>query len=53
MPALTIRYDDLEHRKMKVIAAYKGLSLNALIMELFKDCITKWESEHGPVQLPD
>lgn len=53
MAALTIRYDDLVHRKLKVIAAYKGISLNALMMELFDSCITEWESRNGPVRLPD
>jgi hypothetical protein len=53
MAALTIRYDDSVHRKLKVIAAYKGISLNALMMELFDSCITEWESQNGPVRLPD
>lgn len=53
MAALTIRYDDTVHRKLKVIAAYRGISLNALMMELFDSCITEWESQNGPVRLPD
>lgn len=53
MAALTIRYDDTVHRKLKVIAAYKGVSLNALMMELFDSCIREWESHNGPLQLPD
>ena len=53
MPSLTIRYDDITHRKLKIIAAYKNLSLNSLMMELFENCVKEWESEHGPVQLPE
>ncbi len=52
MAALTIRYDDTVHHKLKIIAAYKGISLNKLMMSLFDDCITAWESEHGPLRLP-
>ena len=53
MPSLTIRYDDHVHRKLKVIAAYQGMSLNALIMKTFDEVIQRWEGEHGAVLLPD
>lgn len=53
MPSLTIRYDDEMHRKMKIIAAYQGLSLNTLILKSFEDVIHSWETEHGPLVLPD
>jgi len=52
MPSLTIRYDDETHRKMKVIAAYQGISLNALIMQSFEDVIRSWESKNGQIALP-
>ena len=52
MPSLTIRYDDIVHRKLKVIAAYKDVSLNTLMLGLFDKCVKEWESEHGPIQLP-
>ena len=50
---LGIRYDDTVHRKLKVIAAYKGISLNRLIMMLFDNEIASWEGEHGPIEFPD
>ncbi|MDO5116400.1 MAG: toxin-antitoxin system HicB family antitoxin [Synergistaceae bacterium] len=53
MPSLTIRYDDETHRKMKVIAAYQGISLNTLIMRSFENVIAAWEAEHGTLVLPD
>lgn len=53
MASLTIRYDDEVHRKLKVIAAYQGISLNALMMKTFDDVIKRWEAEHGVVRLPD
>lgn len=50
---LGIRYDDAVHRKLKVIAAYKGISLNRLIMSLFDTCIVDWEREHGEIEFPE
>ncbi len=50
---LGIRYDDTVHRKLKVIAAYKGISLNKLIMMLFDNEITSWEQEHGAIKFPE
>ena len=50
---LGIRYDDTVHRKLKVIAAYKGESLNKLIMSLFDECILDWEREHGEIKFPE
>lgn len=53
MPSLTIRYDDETHRKLKIIAAYQGFSLNALMQKSFDDVIRSWEDEHGPLVLPE
>ncbi len=53
MPSLTIRYDDETHRKLKIIAAYQGISLNALMMKSFEAVIHSWEDEHGPLVLPE
>lgn len=53
MPSLTIRYNDETHRKLKIIAAYQGISLNALILKSFDNVINSWEAEHGPILLPE
>ena len=50
---LSIRYDDDIHRKLKVIAAYKEKSLNALIQGMFRREVDAWEGEHGPIEFPD
>ncbi len=50
---LGIRYDDMVHRKLKVIAAYRGISLNKLIMSLFDKEIAEWEHEHGDIDIPE
>ena len=47
MPALTLRFDDELHRKMKIIAATKGTSLNSLIQSLFQREVDRWEAQHG------
>lgn len=53
MPSLTIRYDDEMHRKLKIIAAYQGISLNSLIQKSFDEVIHSWEATHGTLVLPD
>lgn len=53
MASLTIRYDDNIHHKLKIIAAFQGISLNALMMKTFADVIAQWEAEHGAIQLPE
>ena len=50
---LAIRYDENIHRKLKVIAAYKNKSLNALMLDLFDKAIKEWEKENGEIKLPD
>ena len=42
MPALTLRFDDEVHRKMKIIAATKGISLNSLVQNLFQREVDRW-----------
>lgn len=49
---LAIRYDDVIHRKLKIIAAYKNMSLNSLILDIFNKQIAEWEKEHGEIKFP-
>lgn len=49
---LSLRYDDLIHRKLKVIAAYEGISLNRLIMKMFDEKVAEWENSHGVIEIP-
>ena len=51
MPSLTIRYDDVIHNKLKVIAASRGLSLNALLQQLLVQEVDRWEAKYGTVKL--
>ena len=49
---LGIRYNDDVHNKLKVIAAYKRVSLNALIRKMFDREIAEWEQAHGVIEIP-
>jgi predicted transcriptional regulator len=51
MPSLTIRYDDEIHHKLKVIAATRGISLNALLQQLLVQEVDRWEEKYGTVKL--
>ena len=53
MTPFTIRFEDDIHQKMKVIAAYHKKSLNAFMMEMFRQKITDWEKAHGAIEFPD
>lgn len=50
---LGIRYDENIHKKLRVIAAYKGKSLNKLMNDMFNREISDWEHEHGEIKLPE
>ena len=51
MPSLTIRYDDDIHRKLKIMAATRGISLNALLQHLLTQEVNRWEAKYGTVKL--
>lgn len=48
----TIRINDTARRKLKVIAGYEDISINAVISELIDKRIRDWEKTHGEIQLP-
>ena len=50
---LGIKFDDKEHYKLKIIAAYKKKSLSKYMVELFGNAIADWEREHGEIKLPE
>jgi predicted HicB family RNase H-like nuclease len=51
MPSLTIRYDDTIHHKLKIIAATRSMSLNALLQQLLVQEVNRWEEKYGTVKL--
>ncbi len=50
---LSIRYDDSIHHRLKIIAAYKGISLNKLMNQTFINTITEWETKNGIIKIPE
>ena len=50
---LNIRYDEKIHKKLRVIAAYKGKSLNKLMNDMFNREVSDWENEHGKIEFPE
>lgn len=50
---LGIKFNDKSHYKLKIIAAYKRLSLSKYMTELFDTAIADWEREHGEIKLPE
>lgn len=48
----TMRFEDIQHRKLKVIAALHGDSLSAYLQKMFDKEIDEWEQEHGAIKIP-
>ena len=46
---LTIRIDSEMLDKLHVVADYEGRSANSQILILIRDCIEKYEKEHGRI----
>ena len=47
---LTIRIDDTMLDKLHVVADYEGRSANSQVLILIRDCIKRYEQEHGKIQ---
>ena len=48
----TIRIDDIARRKLKIMAGYEDISINALISGLIDEKIEEWEKAHGKIEIP-
>ncbi|MCK9479610.1 MAG: hypothetical protein M0R40_08980 [Firmicutes bacterium] len=48
---LGIRIDSKLHYKLHYISRYEGRSGNAQILYLIRQCIAKFEKEHGEIEL--
>ena len=46
---LGIEIDPNTHRKLKCVAEYEGRSINGQILYLVRQCIEKFEQEHGEI----
>ena len=48
--SLTVRLDDTLLDKLHVIADYEGRSANSQVLILIRDCVRKYEAEHGEIE---
>ncbi len=49
--SLSIRIDEKMLNKIHVVADYEGRSANSQILILIRDCVEKFEKEHGEIKL--
>ena len=47
--SLSIRIDEEMLNKLHVVADYEGRSANSQILILIRDCIERYEKEHGKI----
>jgi predicted HicB family RNase H-like nuclease len=50
---LTVRLPEEIHTKLRVIAAYKNQSINAMLVAALQDVVAQWEQKHGTVVIPE
>lgn len=50
---LSLRLDDETRRRLKYVSQYEGRSINGQVMHLINRCISDFEKEHGPIELPE
>jgi predicted HicB family RNase H-like nuclease len=48
----SIRVEDDTHAKLRVLAAFKNKSLNAVVIDALTSHLSQWEQTHGPLPLP-
>ena len=48
----SIRVEDPIHVKLRIMAAFKDVSMNALVVEALVEKIKNWEDQFGPLPLP-
>ena len=49
----TIRIDSEVLHKLHYVADYEGRSANKQILILIRDCIAKYEKEHGAIEIAE
>ena len=49
--SFSIRIDEEMLNKLHIVADYEGRSANSQILILIRDCVEKYEREHGKIEL--
>ena len=52
MAQLTLRLTDETHTKMRILAAFKNVSQNDLVIEAVQSLLSQWEQKHGLLPSP-
>lgn len=52
MSQLTLRLPDPLHTKLRVLAAFKNVSQNDIIIEAVQEKVDLWEQKYGALPLP-
>lgn len=50
---LTLRLPEELHNKLRVIAAYKISSINAVAIDSLAKTVQEWEQKNGPIVIPE
>ena len=49
--SISIRIDETMLHKLHIVADYEARSANSQVLILIRDCIAKFESEHGEIEI--
>jgi len=49
MKSVSIRFEDEMLEKLGYVADYEGRSVNSQVLVLVRDCIRRFEQEHGSI----
>ena len=52
MSQITLRLPDDLHLKVRVLAAFKNVSQNDLLIQAAQSLVSSWEEKHGLLPLP-
>lgn len=49
--SLTVRLDDALLDKLHVVADYEARSVNGQVLILIRECVRRFEAEHGEIEI--
>ena len=50
--SFSIRVPERLHAKLRVMSAFRNVSLNAVVNEALEDLVTRWEEKYGNLPEP-
>ena len=50
MKSVSIRFEEEMLEKIGYVAEYEGRSVNSQVLVLVRECIKRFEQEHGPIE---